>query len=217
MKQLKSILAITLVFCMLFTSSSGFAYGAKSENFEKHTLSLEEVADSLRKEGASEEVVKRLIDKLERGEVWDSMNPKYNDLQPQIQTDTYSKTTYPDGSMIIYRIQEVQPKIQTRSVHNIKKYKVQLNGFRLTMSFCIDARRDPSKNLAIIDSQYNKEVRVFAGSFTEDTYGFIEGWKNHTNAWYAIYYTAPGVMGSKRFWCKAHVSGSRIWQEASTL
>lgn len=100
------------------------------------------------------------------------MNPKYNYVKPQIQTDTYSKTIYPDGSMIIYSIEKIEPEIATRSIRKINAYKVQLNGFAITMSFTIDARRDTKKNRAIIDAQYNEEVRVIGGTWTEDAYGY---------------------------------------------
>ena len=42
-----------------------------------------------------------LLQKLARGELWDSMKEEYKDLAPQTVTDTYRRTYYPDGSFKI--------------------------------------------------------------------------------------------------------------------
>lgn len=217
MTKLTKLLTLAIALCFLIAPSSSFAFTTAENDAKITSLSYSEIENNLRKEGTSEKDIENLIKKLKRGESWDSMNPKYNYVKPQIQTDTYSKTIYPDGSMIIYSIEKIEPKIATRSIRKINAYKVQLNGFAITMSFTIDARRDTKKNRAIIDAQYNKEIRVLGGTWTEDAYGYKKGWLPETNAWYAIYYKAPGTMGSKRLWCRAHVNGSKIWRESSSL
>lgn len=42
-----------------------------------------------------------LLEKLERGELWDSMKKEYADLKAQIQKNGYEMTIYPDGSYLI--------------------------------------------------------------------------------------------------------------------
>lgn len=211
-------MALLLAFVLTFVSLpiTAFATSTEEPEIQKETLSSDAIEKELRAEGATEETISHLIGKLERGEVWDSFNPKYNNLKPQIVEEGYSKTTYPDGSMMVLRCHEIRPEASLRAIKSVKKYKAELNGFAMKMSFCINARRDTTKKLAIIDSQYNKEIKIYGGSFTEDTIGFVKGWKKQPNAWYAIYYKAPGDIGSKRVWVKAHVNSEKVWTELST-
>ena len=64
---------------------------------------LDQVKENLLKNDVDEETADKLILKLKNGELWDSMNPKYRDLEPQIKTEHYEKTTYPDGSICVVR------------------------------------------------------------------------------------------------------------------
>lgn len=64
---------------------------------------LDKVKENLLKNDVDEETADKLILKLKNGELWDSMNPKYRDLEPQIKTEHYEKTTYPDGSICVVR------------------------------------------------------------------------------------------------------------------
>lgn len=112
---------------------------------------------------------------------------------------------------------ESQGSIAPTAIVSKKGYEVVLKGFSVTMAFKVDVRRDTTRRKAIIDRQYGKELRVLIGSATEDTYGFVEGWQTATNAWYAVYYKAPGDLGTKRFWVKTHANADKIWGEASKL
>ena len=64
---------------------------------------LDQVKENLLKNDVDEETADKLILKLQNGELWDSMNPKYRDLEPQIKTEHYEKTTYPDGSICVVK------------------------------------------------------------------------------------------------------------------
>lgn len=64
---------------------------------------LDKVKENLLKNDVDEETADKLILKLKDGELWDSMNPKYRDLEPQVKTEHYEKTTYPDGSICVVR------------------------------------------------------------------------------------------------------------------
>ncbi|MCD1147232.1 hypothetical protein LQU94_03760 [Peptoniphilus sp. KCTC 25270] len=80
------LLSLSLV---VGTFSTAFAASPQENRVER--IGYEEIERELRKEGASHETIEKLIHKLKVGETWDSMNPQYNYIKPQIVTETYQK------------------------------------------------------------------------------------------------------------------------------
>lgn len=117
---MKKRLFLVLAFCLVMAFSVGCAKtteeAEETSEFDLADLDnfsagpqdipqelLDKVKENLLKNDVDEETADKLILKLKNGELWDSINPKYRDLEPQIKTEHYEKTTYPDGSICVVR------------------------------------------------------------------------------------------------------------------
>lgn len=108
MKKLLS-LVLTAVILISFVNiananSVAFKNSEKKEietRYLKGNLAEAAIRAKLAAEGANSNTIDLLINKLRNGEMWDSFKAEYKNLKPQIDTPTYKKTIYPDGSMII--------------------------------------------------------------------------------------------------------------------
>lgn len=79
----------------------------------------------------------------------------------------------------------------------------------------MDYERDDVEKVGRITSQYGFEVTTYLGEAEEDTRGYLTGWRNPTNAWYAIYYKATSGAASKRYYVKIFVDGDGTWIEST--
>lgn len=159
---------------------------------------------------------KKLINKLVNGELWDSMNPLYEDLKPQIKSENYNKTIYPDGSFKVIEIEEIPERYEERTMWNRKGYDVSLSWALVKMGFKVDYERDDVEKVGRITSQYGYEVVTILGSYEEDTKGYLDGWHNPTNAWYAIKYTATQNSVARRYYVKIFVDGDGTWVDGTS-
>ncbi|MDO5707377.1 MAG: hypothetical protein Q4P31_01895 [Andreesenia angusta] len=184
----------------------------KGDSFTEDELkSLEE---DLRKDGTDEDTIIRLIEKLKDGEIWDSFKPEYKDLKPQISTENYSKTVYPDGSYCIEKTEPVY-NYSPRAISTVKSIKVVKHAVLVNMSFYADYKKNTATGKAMITSQYGYNVQVVGGTYTEDTKGYVTGWANPTNAWYAIRVNISqlGVnIYNGRLWIKLFANSNGHWQ-----
>ena len=208
MKRYKIFLVFMLTFVLL--STNVFAIG---ENIPLQEI--EEIEKELRGEGVKEGDIDNLINKLVNGNPWDSMNPMYDDLAPQIQTPNYSKTVYPDGSFKIVEVEEIQGEYAPYTIWNRKGYKVEASWGIVRISFKVDYERNDLEKLGRITSQYSYEVYTLLGIYEEDTKGYLTGWRNPTNAWYAIKYKATQDAAAKRYFIKIFVDGDGTWTDYS--
>lgn len=199
-----------LAFMLTLTSISS---NALAKNVNISSEDLEKIEDELRQEGVKDEDIEKLINKLVNNEIWDSMNPLYEDLKPQIKSKNYSKTIYPDGSFKIVEIEEIPLEYAPRTKWNRKGYKVSKDWKLVKMAFKVDYERDDVENVGKITSQYGFEVFTFLGSYEEETKGYLDGWRNPTSAWFAIKYTATQDAGSQRYYIKIFVDGDGTWEE----
>lgn len=208
-----SVVLFTLVNCV-FAYSDNFEVSGNDEDVNLFTLLEDDVVEELRQEGVSERDINNLMEKLDNGELWDCMKEEYSDLKPQIDTDRYKKTIYPDGS---FKIAEIKPinGVSIRSIIPENKYTAKLNLGAVRLSFDIDATRDTSARRARIERQYNKNIYTLGGTYSEDAYGHDYGWKPEAHAWLAINASVKDSWGSVRLWVRAHVNGNRIWTETS--
>lgn len=208
-----SVVLFTLVNCV-FAYSDNFKYSRNDEDVNLFTLLEDDVVEELRQEGVSERDINNLMEKLDKGELWDCMKEEYSDLKPQIDTDRYKKTIYPDGS---FKIAEIKPinGVSIRSMIPENKYTAKLNLGAVRLSFDIDATRDTSARRARIKRQYNKNIYTLGGTYSEDAYGHDYGWKSEAHAWLAINAKVKDNWAGVRLWVRAHVNGNRIWTETS--
>lgn len=112
---MKKIIVLAISFLLVFSMAPNvYALGSEGlneDNLEQHSIvtkdvpqeQLDKVKENLLKNDVDEETADKLILKLKNGELWDSLNPKYSDLEPQIKTEHYEKTTYPDGSICVVK------------------------------------------------------------------------------------------------------------------
>lgn len=222
MKIKKSIFALTaLTICFSFLPYKQISKAEEinqSNQFENiETISsndLIKLKDTLIKDGIDEDTSNKLIDKLKNGEVWDSMKPEFQNLKPQVKTSNYSKTIYPDGSYNIETIEDI-PNFSPRAIHRVKSRKVSKYMGIVNMSFYVDYERNTSTGKGRITSQYNYNVQIVGGNYSEDTKGYKLGWANPTNAWYAINVQGYNNIFSGRYWIKIFVNGHGDWTSSN--
>lgn len=190
---------------------------ASSSDLERDIPKIE---DQLRSYGVSDSDIDNLINKLRRGELWDSMKPEYQNLKPQFVSENYEKTVYPDGSVAVQTYEPIYnvtsnkgPSLKTTV--NKRGVQVRKSNGLLTLEFKVNYSRDTTAGKAKITSQYGKAYYVVGGTATEDSYGFKQGWLNPTAAWYAVNYTGYQNVSAGRYWVRIHVNGNGKWQESN--
>lgn len=207
------VIMVLCAFLMAGTNQNVFANSSELEN------DIPRIEEQLRKYGVKESDIIKLIEKLRHGEVWDSMKPEYQNLQPQIVLENYEKTVYPDGSIAVQTYEPINNMdstdgISVYSIVNKRGVKVLKSTVLVTLVFKVDYSRNTSTGKAKITSQYGKSYAVLGGTATEDAYGFKKGWLNPTAAWYAVNVTTVGNISSARYWLRIHVNGNGKWQES---
>lgn len=208
-----SLVLFTLVNCV-FANSNIFKDLARNNYVNLFDLIRYEVVKELRQEGVSERDINNLMGKLDNGELWDCMKEEYSDLKPQIETDRYKKTIYPDGSFRIVEIKLING-VSKSSINSENKYTVRFSLGVVRLSFDVDISRNETLKKAKIKRQYNKSIYSAIGKYSEDAYGHDYGWKPEAHAWLAIYTNDKNNLRETRLWVRAHVNGNRIWTETS--
>lgn len=208
-----SLVLFTLVNCV-FANSNIFKDLARNNYVNLFDLIRYEVVKELRQEGVSERDINNLMGKLDNGELWDCMKEEYSDLKPQIETDRYKKTIYPDGSFRIAEIKLING-VSKSSINSENKYTVRFSLGVVRLSFDVDISRNETLKKAKIKRQYNKSIYSAIGKYSEDAYGHDYGWKPEAHAWLAIYTNDKNNLRETRLWVRAHVNGNRIWTETS--
>lgn len=174
------------------------------------------VSGQLANIGVKEENRKSLVDKLERGEVLDSVKKEYKDLEAQEKKAGYRKTEYPDGSVAITYAQSPDQKkvLPWSPAASGKKVAsaYQDRGF-ISMYFEVTYEQKDSSNRGRIDAVSNYNTRLVGGTDVEEIPGHINGWKNPTHAWYATKVTLHNGVANRRCWLKFFVNGRETWQK----
>lgn len=174
------------------------------------------VSGSLSKLGVDVGKKQDLINKFERGEIWDSFKVEYKDLKPQYKCNGFSKTIYPDGSVSIkYAESDMNEYCNLPNSMQARGRKLGSayadNGL-VAMYFEVDYRQNSSTNQGEILSIHSYNTRVLLGNYEEEAPGHEYGWKNPTHAWYASKVTFYSNIASRRFWLKYYVNGMETWQ-----
>lgn len=219
-KKIIMLLAIVLGL-NIFTLSIDTVKAADNEKEEAtSTMSSNEerIRENLKTEGASDVVIENLINKLKRGELWDSFKKEYTYIKPQIDTPNYKKTVYPDGSMVITGTRN-HNEYELRAVSNlhyangveIYKNTIIINGY-----FTINYVRDSANNVAKITYQSRPIINILDITGNNEPYdlqyGYDYGWHNPTVAW-ASFYPMGAIMG-EQCWLRGYVNGYGHWIEA---
>lgn len=217
MKKKYYIIFLLVLFTLVnfvFANSNNFKYLARNNYVNLFDLIRYEVVKELRQEGVSERDINNLMEKLDNGELWDCMKDEYSDLKPQINTDRYKKTIYPDGS---FKIAEIKPinGVSKNSIDSENTYTVRFSLGVVRFSFNVDISRNGTLKKSKIKRQYNKNIYTAIGKYSEDAYGHDYGWKPEAHAWLAIYTSDKNNLRETRLWVRAHVNGNRIWTETS--
>lgn len=176
------------------------------------------IVEELRNEQVPEDKIKILLNKLENGQIWDSMNPDYSHIKPQILKNGYSKTIFPDGSLIISSIKEVDVnnKITPLTIYSRKGYEVVADWKLMKISYKVDYQRDDVNKVGRITSQYDFKPQSLLGTYDLDTADYLRGWKNPTHAWAAYNYKAYQGAAQVRYYVKVFVNGDKVWIDYSS-
>lgn len=214
--------------CSLFIALPCFAYASEVNlenvsnqhlsNFSYNKLSEEDVRKILYKEGTEKEVADNLILKLKRGELWDSFKEEYQFLKPQINTNNFKKTLYPDGS---FKIEEIK-KLPTndlqlrRKIISEDRVQVYRNWVVVNVYFEMSFLRNTDSGRALITNQTKPVIDIYdisgQGSVLDLDYGYIKEWRNPTYAWVSFYIVASTL--TDQVWLKGFVNGNGYWTES---
>lgn len=216
----KIFILTLLIFIPAFVNATSFDSVYKtntSQNvLKKHDLKIEDVENMLREENIDEDVIKNLINKLKRGEIWDSQKPEYQNLKPQIDTPNYKKTTYPDGSVNIIRIKDITPNISTRSIIEERNVEIAKTAFVINAYFYMDYKRDTSRNLALITNQYDINVFCYGADVHNQSNGYSAAWSKSPYA-YVQFQVSPTYGGETGKYCylRGYASANGHWVDYS--
>jgi len=209
MKKINLLFALLAAIIIILPNSVTYA------DFEKEDFT--QLENNLLMENVPPEKIKTLIKKLEKGELWDSMNANYNNLKPQIESNDYTKTIYPDGSFVINEIIVKNPisQISTRSIIKETSVTISKNLGVVGARFDMDYERDTITDKARILSLYNKNIWVIGGSYSNVQTGYWSDWRNPTNAWMSFDLTLGiGPIGMTNMgWIKGYANGSGHWMD----
>ena len=155
---MKKIVSLVLVLIFVFIS---FGNSTSKAIFceENNTLTVDEkkeIDDILKERNVPLEKRQNLIEKLEKGQLWDSMKDEYRDLKPQVVTDNYSITTYPDGSYMIKGIVEDITDLESVRQSPLReehKLKSEISGSLYRLGVTDDKTREK-----LIDKYENGEL-----------------------------------------------------------
>ncbi len=224
MKLRKKIICSWVLLSMVnFTSIPVFAYDSNLLH-----RNLVESFESLEIKPA---IAERLSTKVEKGEVLDSMNSKYDYLEPQIIRNEpgnyFEKTTYPDGSVKIAKITAgtFTGKI-SGGEYNSGTYWYTWNNARVlatwgavTMSY--RANFEGGKGFGRINKVYNDSVTTIGGLFKNKTLKIVRANATSTakaKASLYIYFqgTSDIAASDVRLWLYVPYSGE-AYAKISTL
>lgn len=131
-------------------------------------LSEEELIESMRNYGLTESTIEKLINKLENGQIWDSMNPEFEGATVSERiSNTETKYTYPDGSIKISNIESLQEAMD--NMNNGRQARIPSQEGITTLSgdsYSTLYRATVVENVLVINYVYFVDYRVSYGSNT---------------------------------------------------
>lgn len=224
MKSTKKLIAILLTLILVSPINTVLADSVTDRTnvdknfivptYIKNSAAENQIRQMLSEEGASSETIEVLINKLKHGELWDSFKPEYKNLKPQIDTPTYKKTIYPDGSIVVCGIKEndyVLSKVD--DLHYEYDVQIYKNTMVINAYFTINYVRDTVSNTAKITYQSTPVVTIWDvsgyGQAYDLQYDREIGWKNPTCAWVS-FYPMGSIMGEK-CWLRGYANGNGHW------
>lgn len=215
MKRIKGLFILLAAVMFVLPITAGAESYNETECFTNQDFT--EIEKALLSENVPEEKVEGLIEKLENGELWDSMKEEYRNIKPQIAEDSYKKTIYPDGSFVIDEVIDKTPanEKETRAIIRSNSVRIKKNLVLVGASFDMDYERNTLTNQARILSQYNKNVWTFGGTYSNLKSGYWTDWRSPTNAWmsFDINLGIGNIGASSLGWIKGYVNGSGHWVE----
>lgn len=187
---MKKLLTVGLLLAF-FVLGSNLIYAQKVSLSPKQES---EIRAFLQEEDVSYEDQNVLIQKIKDDIPWDCYKKEYRNLQPQIVHEGYEKTVYPDGSFKVDCVEEAEEFVEE---------------FDENDSLADTNYYAPISPMAVMRTTGHKFSPVVAGgTYRDDTKGFLKGWKNQTNAWYAINANAVNNWGGGRCYIKTYVNSS---------
>lgn len=176
---------------------------------------IENVILEARKEGVSEEKIEGLVNKLKNGEPFDSYKEEFKDIEPQIVTDNYRKTIYPDGSFVIdtfenVNINDVNSRVG-RAINTKRGLKVRKNTLVVDSGFTMDYQVNTSTKKVKVLSVYNIILSTLGGTYKNKKIGYWNDWRSESHGW--LSFDAVGYVGGSQGYCwiKSYVTHNKNW------
>ncbi|MQR86516.1 hypothetical protein GFV16_11395 [Bacillus megaterium] len=186
MKKLMSLLLIILL------SLSAIP----SESFATEKTPNEDTIKEIKKHYKNSAVQKRLIEKVEKGQTFDSMNPKKQELGIEKEIDeNIVETTYPDGSQTVEGIDFSEAKFYNEDGKEIENpYTEEQNKLSVATIFTsLKSLIEPTKAQAAVISGGTKSsgsgyscvkgAKVFKEVYSAYSATFYANWCNNSGAY----------------------------------
>ncbi len=174
---------------------------------------IEHVILEARKEGVSEEKIEGLVNKLKNGETFDSFKEEFKHIEPQIITEDYRKTIYPDGSFVIETFENINDfnSRAGRAITTKKGLKVRKSTLLIDSGFTMDYKINTSTNKVQVLSVYNVILSVLYGTYKNKKIGYWSDWRSESHGW--LSFDAVGYGGGSQGYCwiKSYVTYNKNW------
>jgi len=188
-----------IILMMALLASTMLISFADSEVFQSKDYS--EVENKLLSSGTSELVTQKLIDKLETGELWDSMNPDSKPISIEtviLGNDIASYLIYADGSSTTVSL--TGGTYSTGTGYALWTGRtVKADSISTIFSYKIDYTLLNGEN-DLISSVYDKKITIICGTFSQDILQIVKSTENlngpaQSKLSAKLEYTVPPITG----------------------
>ncbi|MDO5037209.1 MAG: hypothetical protein Q4E37_02795 [Tissierellia bacterium] len=90
-------------------------------------------------------------------------------------------------------------------------YRVSKNVGLVGMAYTVDFAQDTVRNMGKILSQYDRNIWVIGGTYSNMKSGYWSDWRRPTHAWMSADLQSFGGYGSSFGWMKFYVNGQSYW------
>lgn len=176
-KCLKFLLVFTSA--ILCSSSPLYALSLGGSNSQISDIEIEQIEQSLVDVGVSSDNIDYLLEKVTSGEILDSMNPIYDDIEPINVINTFEEYIeeyiYPDGSIKVVSIAKTSTSASiTTGSYSSGTYWYSHNGASVSVTYGIltmqfKANFQGGNGFGQIDSVYDFTIITVGGTFSDQS------------------------------------------------
>jgi hypothetical protein len=219
--HLKKLFTLVLILSLGVSSLAGIGFAE-----EESVLSSEqeiELRQKLVENGTKEKKIDALIEKLKRGELWDSMNPDKVSKVPEhkliaTMEDPEKFHRFPDGSYIKSSISIPEQEVGIQGCYTgyckLHGVVVEYDGTAAGASFKADITLQQNAP-DVIDNVYDEAAWALNGDIRDETLEIVRKYEDPTNNLeaLAIYrFTYQNEAGATTARLRLHVANDSMWE-----